>query len=125
MEKPIEGISPEAMSRLESYDWPGNVRELENTMERAVALETGTQISLKVLPDRVAGNGEYVASQPSSAAETAFPEAGVDFEKEIAQAEKHYLQLALQKSDGVRTHAADLLKISYRSFRHYAKKHGL
>src|SRR5438445_9144170 len=34
MEKPIEGISPEAMSLLESYDWPGNVRELENTMER-------------------------------------------------------------------------------------------
>src|SRR5271170_7753956 len=55
MEKPVEGISPEAMSRLESYDWPGNVRELENTMERAVALETGTLISLRVLPDRVAG----------------------------------------------------------------------
>ena len=55
MEKPLEGISPEAMSRLESYDWPGNVRELENTMERAVALETGREISLRVLPDRVAG----------------------------------------------------------------------
>src|SRR5205807_1185317 len=46
MEKPIEGISPEAMTCLESYDWPGNVRELENTMERAVALETGREISL-------------------------------------------------------------------------------
>src|SRR6266705_4300409 len=55
MEKPIEGIAPEAMTRLESYDWPGNVRELENTMERAVALETGREISLKVLPDRIAG----------------------------------------------------------------------
>src|SRR5271168_1669523 len=126
MEKPIEGISPEAMSKLESYDWPGNVRELENTMERAVALETGTQISLRVLPDRVAGNGEYVASQSSSAAAGAeFPEGGVDFEREIAHAEKRYLELALEKADGVRTHAADLLKISYRSFRHYAKKHGL
>ena len=41
MEKPIEGIAPEAMSLLEAYDWPGNVRELENTMERSVALETG------------------------------------------------------------------------------------
>src|SRR5271156_83519 len=88
MEKPIEGLSPESVRRLEAYDWPGNVRELENTMERAVALETGTQISLRVLPDRVAGNGEYVASQSSSV--SAFPETGVDFEKEIAQAEKHY-----------------------------------
>src|SRR3989441_1273918 len=51
MDKPIRGISPEAMRRLESYDWPGNVRELENTIERAVALETGTQISLGVLPE--------------------------------------------------------------------------
>src|ERR1700723_289873 len=30
MEKPTQGISPEAMSLWESYDWPGNVRELEN-----------------------------------------------------------------------------------------------
>jgi two-component system, NtrC family, response regulator PilR len=126
MEKPIEGISPEAMSKLESYDWPGNVRELENTMERAVALETGTQISLRVLPDRVAGNAPSSAllSSTGGGAEE-FPEAGVDFEREIARTEKQYLQMALEKSDGVRTRAADLLKISYRSFRHYAKKHGL
>jgi two-component system response regulator PilR (NtrC family) len=126
MEKPIEGISPEAMSKLESYDWPGNVRELENTMERAVALETGTQISLRVLPDRVAGNAPPSALL-SSAGEGGqeFPESGVDFECEIARTEKQYLQTALEKSDGVRTRAADLLKISYRSFRHYAKKHGL
>src|SRR2546428_290076 len=59
MEKPIEAVSPEAMTRLESYDWPGNVRELETTMERAVALETGREISVRVLPDRIAG---YAAS---------------------------------------------------------------
>ena len=49
MEKPIEGISPEAVRKLEAYDWPGNVRELENTMERAVALETTSEITLRVL----------------------------------------------------------------------------
>jgi two-component system response regulator PilR (NtrC family) len=126
MEKPIEGISPEAMSKLESYDWPGNVRELENTMERAVALETGTQISLRVLPDRVAGNAPPSALLSSTGeGGQEFPESGVDFECEIARTEKQYLQAALEKSDGVRTRAADLLKISYRSFRHYAKKHGL
>src|SRR5271169_630699 len=56
MEKPVEGLSPEAVRRLEAYDWPGNVRELENTMERAVALESGAEISMAVLPDRVAGS---------------------------------------------------------------------
>jgi len=124
MEKPIEGISPEAMTRLESYDWPGNVRELENTMERAVALETGREISLKVLPDRIAGySGSSIGVPEGQAA--GFPVDGIDFEKEIAAAERRYLQAALEKADGVRTRASELLKISYRSFRHYAKKHNL
>src|SRR6266566_3590621 len=125
MEKPVEGISPEAMTHLESYDWPGNVRELENTMERAVALESGSEISLRVLPDRIAGySGASSMGVPGS--QTAgFPVDGLDFEKEIAEAERRYLQAALEKAGGVRTRASELLKISYRSFRHYAKKHNL
>src|SRR6266852_3559609 len=53
MGKPIEGIEPAAMVLLEAYDWPGNVRELENTIERAVALETGRLVSSGVLADKV------------------------------------------------------------------------
>jgi two-component system response regulator PilR (NtrC family) len=124
MEKPIESISPEAMSRLESYDWPGNVRELENTLERAVALEAGREITLRVLPDRIAGYASGGAV-PGTPGDSEFPATGLDFEKEIAEAERRYLQAALENSQGVRTKAADLLKISYRSFRHYAKKHNL
>jgi len=122
MEKPIEAISPEAMTRLESYEWPGNVRELENTMERAVALETGREISLRVLPDRIAG---YSGRDGLGAQAAEFPDKGVDFEKEIAAAERRYLQAALEKAGGVRTRASELLGISYRSFRHFAKKHNL
>jgi two-component system response regulator PilR (NtrC family) len=125
MEKPIEAISPEAMNRLESYDWPGNVRELENTMERAVALESGREISLRVLPDRIAGYSSASSSGSSGSQPQDFPAEGVDFEKVIAEAERRYLQCALEKADGVRTKASELLKISYRSFRHYAKKHNL
>src|SRR5246500_2246751 len=66
MNKKIDGISPEAMRRLESYDWPGNVRELENTIERAVALESGPEISLAVLPDRVAGTASAFAPAASA-----------------------------------------------------------
>ena len=125
MEKPVQSISPEAMRRLESYDWPGNVRELENTMERAVALETSGEVSLRVLPDRIAGYSGGATVAGSEGGPTAFPAEGVDFEKEIAETERRYLQGALEKTHGVRTQAAELLKISYRSFRHYAKKHNL
>jgi two-component system response regulator PilR (NtrC family) len=123
MEKPINAISPEAMRQLESYDWPGNVRELENTMERAVALESGSEISLPVLPDRIAGYSAGAAT--TSTGRFNIPAEGVDFEKEMADAERRYLQAALEKADGVRTRAAEALKITYRSFRHYAKKHNI
>src|SRR5258705_318551 len=125
MEKPIQGISPEAMSLLESYDWPGNVRELENTIERAVALETGAEISARVLPERVNGISPAVGASLSQAAEVRIPAEGIDFDQVVAGTERRYLQAALAKADGVRTEAAQILKISYRSFRHYAKKHNL
>src|SRR5215472_1156142 len=125
MEKPIEGIAPETMSKLEAYDWPGNVRELENTMERAVALESGREISVRVLPDRIAGYAEASSSVPGASHGIEIPEEGVDFEKVVAATERLYLQAALEKCGGVRTRAAELLKITYRSFRHYAKKHAI
>src|ERR1700692_4753558 len=53
MNKNIDGIEPETMRRLEVYDWPGNVRELENTIERAVALESSNRISVEALPERI------------------------------------------------------------------------
>src|SRR5436190_2098997 len=121
MEKPIEGISPEAMGKLEAYEWPGNVRELENTMERAVALETGKEISVRVLPERILG---YGGAAPAAQG-IEIPEEGVDFEKVVASTERFYLQAALEKAGGVRTRASEFLKITYRSFRHYAKKHSL
>src|SRR5262249_19013580 len=117
--------SPEALRRLEAYDWPGNVRELENTMERAIALESSPEISLGSLPDRIAGYASSSTMVSNNGHSPAFPEEGVDFEKEIAEAERRYLSGALARAEGVRTKASELLHITYRSFRHYAKKHNL
>jgi len=127
MEKPIEGISPEAMSLLESYDWPGNVRELENTMERSVALETGNMISVNVLPEKIRDRTahETSAHQADTNGDIYIPEGGIDLEKQVQDLEKDYLLAALAASDGVGTRAADLLKMSYRSFRHYSKKYNI
>jgi two-component system, NtrC family, response regulator PilR len=127
MEKPIEGISPEAMSLLESYDWPGNVRELENTMERSVALETASMISMNVLPEKVQHPATHESSTHAAATngEVHIPESGVDLEKSVQDMEKAYILAALESSGGVGTRAADLLKMSYRSFRHYSKKYNI
>jgi two-component system response regulator PilR (NtrC family) len=127
MEKPVEGISPEAMSLLESYDWPGNVRELENTMERSVALESEKSISTAVLPQKIREQGQLgsLAQQGTDNGRAHIPEAGINLEKFIQDLEKNYILAALDASDGVGTRAAELLKMSYRSFRHYSKKYNI
>jgi len=117
MNKPLRGLSVEALEALRSHSWPGNVRELENVIERAVALETSEEIGLRSL-------AEHISRLPLAApGGLLIPDDGVDFQKHIEEQERAYLLAALEKAGGVRTRAAELLGISYRSFRHYAKKH--
>ncbi len=127
MDKPIEGITPDAMSLLEAYDWPGNVRELENTLERSVALETGNMVSAAVLPEKIRHRAAHEHSSRAVPANgyLEIPEGGIDLEKSIQEMEKAYILKALEECDGVGTRAADLLKMTYRSFRHYTKKYNL
>ena len=121
MGKPVKGFDSMALSALRRYSWPGNVRELENAVEHAVAVSGGRNglLALESLP--VATNGIATAEKPL----VLVPKEGVDFESEIAEVEKRYLVEALSQAGGVRRGAAELLHMTYRSFRHYAKKHGV
>lgn len=125
--KNIHGISPEAMRLLENHYWPGNVRELQNVIERAVALEKSDEIRPESLPARVITGSDPKIIPPRTGPEAwlQLPEEGLDLEKHIQQIEQTLIEAALARADGVRTRAAHLLKMSYRSFRHYAKKHGI
>jgi two-component system, NtrC family, response regulator PilR len=123
MNKKLEGIDTEAMRRLEVYDWPGNVRELENTIERAVALENATRISVEALPDRIRNYFQQVIPPNGQNGNIVIPPEGLNLEDHIRKMERSYLLAALERSGGVRTRAAELLKMTYRSFRHYAKKY--
>jgi formate hydrogenlyase transcriptional activator len=48
MGKPIEEISDESMTALADYHWPGNIRELRNVIERAMILEHGRMLNIKL-----------------------------------------------------------------------------
>ena len=61
---------------------------------------------------------------PESGGDVTLPE-GVGMETYVAGIERSLLQSALNQSNGVQTKAADVLGISYRSFRHLMKKYGL
>jgi len=121
MGKSVRQVDDEALTALTRYAWPGNVRELENVIERAVAITDPTESSIRLsqLPDYVGGVA-VAESEPIH-----IPKEGVDLELQIASVEKRYLQEALRVAGGVRSRAAELLHLSYRSFRHYAGKHGL
>ena len=126
MEKTVDGIEPEALRRLEAYDWPGNVRELENTVERSVALETGRSVSVSVLPEKI--SNYYQQHQPSGGGEPGairIPPEGMNLEAHVQEIERRHILAALEVAGGVRTKAAELLGMSYRSFKHYAKKYGV
>ncbi len=125
--KNIARVSASSLSLLATYDWPGNVRQLENTIERAVALETGEELQVELPIERpraraaAAGAG---ADGLSIAAGAVLPD-GMDMEKYVADIERSLLKSALAQSHGVQARAADVLKISYRSFRHLMKKYDL
>ena len=119
-QKSILRISPESLVALRAYDWPGNVRELENTVERAVALETGQDLKVDLNSDMPRAR---TAVGPSG--NRGVTAEGLDFEKYVAEIERSLIESALQQSGGVQTRAAELLKVSYRSFRHLLKKYNI
>ena len=122
--KPVEGISGEAMELLTRYRWPGNIRELENVIERAVALERTPVILADSLPAHLAEAGQAApAARPGDVG--ALPAAGFDLEQHVQSVERRYLAQALERAGGVQVRAAELLGMSFRSFRYYAKKYNL
>jgi two-component system response regulator PilR (NtrC family) len=124
MGKDISGISHEAMELLARYDWPGNIRELENVVERAVALEPTPAILPDSLPATLRGNGAR-ATSASGAAPEALPQTGFDLEAHVKEIERGYIAEALKRAGGVQVKAAELLGMSFRSFRYYVKKYNL
>ncbi len=125
MGKTVAAISGGAMAVLERYDWPGNIRELENVIERAVALERTPAILFESLPEqiRVTMAGTPAANAAGDVPE--LPAVGFDLERHVQSVERRYLAQALERAGGVQVRAAELLGMSFRSFRYYAKKYNL
>jgi two-component system response regulator PilR (NtrC family) len=102
---------------------------LENTVERAVALEMTDELHVELPMERpkarAAAAGASASGGMSEVASGAVLPEGVGMEGYVASIERTLLQSALDRSNGVQTKAADLLGISYRSFRHLMKKYEL
>jgi len=108
--KPVAGIVPAAVKKLERYRWPGNIRELRHTLERAVILSETTML------------------QPS---DFLFPEMdakteGVVFESyNLNDVEKTVIRKALKKWKGNISQTARELGITRTSLYRRMEKYGL
>ncbi|HXI29121.1 MAG TPA: sigma-54 dependent transcriptional regulator [Vicinamibacterales bacterium] len=122
MEKAITSLSHGALELLQRYDWPGNIRELENVIERAVALEPTPTILPESLPAAIRGD---VPTRTPAAPADGLPDAGFDLEAHVKEIERGYIAEALKRAGGVQVKAAELLGMSFRSFRYYVKKYNL
>ena len=116
----LRGLDAPALARLCDYDYPGNVRELENLIERAVTLVQGDEIGVAVLPEL----------RPTTAGAdalplAALPPAGLDLDTHIGTIERALLQQALDRTEGNRSAAAQLLRMSLRSLRYRLAKYAL
>ncbi|MEK7370388.1 MAG: Fis family transcriptional regulator [Candidatus Rokubacteria bacterium GWC2_70_24] len=119
LNKDVRGVTPEALAILERYHWPGNIRELENVLERAIVLGGGEVLGADALPESVR------RERPMKALEVELPEDGMDLEATLDALERRYLQRALDRSGGVQTKAAELLRMTFRQFRYKLQKHNM
>jgi DNA-binding NtrC family response regulator len=110
--KTIHGLTREGRDVLLRYDYPGNVRELENIIERAVVLAR----------DDVIGSGDLPLTVQEP--ETADGEREAHLTAAVEALERRMIRDAMARSEGVQTHAAELLGISARGLRYKLIKYG-
>jgi len=113
-ERPLKGLSEEALARLMSYEWPGNVRELENVVERALALGAGPVIHTVDLPTNLQSPALATAAPLGGAGEGIVP---------LRELEKRAILGAIRELGGDKLLAARMLGIGkttlYRKLKEY------
>jgi DNA-binding NtrC family response regulator len=119
-ERPLEGIEPEALARLEAHAWPGNVRELQNVIERACALTDGPMIRIRDLPDHVRGRGRPAPAVPGK--DLPLAQAREAWLHAFAQG---YLTDLLRRHAGNISQAAKTAGVDRKTLHRLLAKHGI
>lgn len=102
--KPLR-LTDGALDALMAFDWPGNVRQLERVLERVIALAPGTLVDVNDLPVAITrGYHELLSELPQT-------------NESLRVWTSRYVRVVLERCDGNKRRACDLLDISYHTLR--------
>jgi DNA-binding NtrC family response regulator len=117
----LQGFSSTALPMLIHYHWPGNVRELENLVDRLVVLKGQGIIEPEDLPEKM----RVAWTHAPAASVLEIPEQGFCLDIAVREFERELISKALQKADGVKNKAAQLLGIKRTTLIEKLKRHSL
>ncbi len=107
--KNVSGISREALDKLMKHDYPGNIRELENIIERAVIFARDEIITVNDLPSQLENIATISLLDPKNLTD--------GYEEKVKAFEREMIKEALLQTNGNKSAAARLLKITERHLR--------
>ena len=125
-ELPQRALSQGALKRLVEYNWPGNVRELKNTIDRAVIMAEGDEVTTKDLPDEITAgmpaSGIVEGDSDNEGLRVPFT---ADFREDRREFERRYITRCLEYTQGNVTRAAEILDMHRQSLQHKLRQLGL
>ncbi len=124
-QKPITGLTAEAMQAFTQYSWPGNVRELKSALEYAFTIADTAHIGLKDIPPRVVDSTQTAPVFSSDVGRLAPVFASDSSPLPPAESDKSRLINALQQTDGNQSKAARLLGVSRVTVWNRIKKYNI
>ncbi|MCC8180245.1 MAG: sigma-54 dependent transcriptional regulator [Planctomycetes bacterium] len=116
--KQIAGLSAAAAEILQRHSWPGNIRELRNCLQRAVIFRDRDEISPEDLPDQYRA-AAATGPQPDNAA------SGESRREKLRNLDRELIVRTLAECDGVKSVAADRLRIHRKTLYNRMKSLGL
>jgi DNA-binding NtrC family response regulator len=118
--KPAKHFNAGCMNLLCRYPWPGNVRELENLTERLVILSEGEEVQPAELPERF-----QINPKAASFKEQDFPDQGIHLTAAVQEFERDLILKALDKTNWVKSRAAQLLNLNRTTLLEKMKKQNI
>jgi DNA-binding NtrC family response regulator len=115
--KDIRGFHPQALMLLARYVWPGNIRELENTIERAVILCLGEQVTPRELPPQMLPDDFKMIDKE--------PNANTPGGLTLKDVEREAIKAILEQTNGNRSQSAKRLGIARQTLLNKIKEYGL